>query len=217
MSIGVVPCSTQIESTGEGRTAPLLSFSDVGRAEVAGHLVAYLSATGRRGWAGALGGGVAPAIADGEAGGLAAERRRRWTEDAARRRVVEERLRIARENARRPAPHAGHDQPAGGDRPPRLAAANPKRAEAALRCVRTASADALTQARSTLAAIRDPAPASARPGRLRGSVRVGPIDVVRHAGPGSKATVRVARSSAGVVVAGVDAGSGRVPAPPAEP
>jgi signal transduction histidine kinase len=93
----------------------------------------------------------------------AAELRRRRADEEARHRVVEERLRIAREM---------HDvlshslatisiQSGAGLR---LFEMHPEEAETALRTIRQVSNDALAQARAALATIRDPGDADSRPG-----------------------------------------------------
>jgi signal transduction histidine kinase len=139
-------------------------------------LIAFLSSSGRAGWPLALGGGAALAVAVGRPEGWnplrmvavgvawlaiaaytvhATELRRQRAREEARHRVVEERLRIAREM---------HDlishslatisiQSGTGLR---LFRTHPQEAEAALRTIRQVSADALGLARAALDRVRDP-------------------------------------------------------------
>ena len=146
-------------------------------------LIAYMSARGWAGWAPALAGGAALALATGRSEGwqpvrmltvfvawlaiaaftaYAAESSRRRSDEVARHRVVEERLRIAREM---------HDvlshtlatislQSGTGLR---LFKTRPAEAEAALQAIRQVSGDALAGARAALEAIRDPADGGEQP------------------------------------------------------
>lgn len=139
-------------------------------------LVAFLSSTGRAGWPLAAAGGIALALASGRPEGWqparmltvltawlaitlftaqATELRRRRAEEHARHRVVEERLRIARE-MHDVLSHSLATISLQSGTGLRLFPTRPEQAEAALRSIRQVSNDALAQARATLATIRDP-------------------------------------------------------------
>lgn len=139
-------------------------------------LIAYLSATGWAGWPAALAGGVALGLAEGRPEGwqavrmvtvfvswlaiaaftaYAAEARRRRAEELARHRVVEERLRIARE-MHDVLSHSLATISLQSGTGLRLFRTRPAEAEAALEAIRRVSVDALGQARAALAAIREP-------------------------------------------------------------
>ncbi len=161
-------------------------------------LIAYMSATGRAGWPLALAGGAALALASGRPEAwqpvrmvavflawlpiaaftaYVAEASRRRSEELARHRVVEERLRIARE-MHDVLSHSLATISLQAGTGMRLFKTRPADAEAALGVIRQVSGDALAQARAALTAIRDPVDGSTPAGSgldgldaLLGSVR----------------------------------------------
>lgn len=139
-------------------------------------LIAYVSATGWAGWPLALTGAAGLGLADGRPEGwqpvrmvtvfvallaiaaftaYAAEASRRRAEELARHRVVEERLRIARE-MHDVLSHSLATISLQSGTGLRLFKTRPAEAERALETIREVSGDALAQARTALAAIRDP-------------------------------------------------------------
>ncbi|MBO0682632.1 MAG: sensor histidine kinase [Candidatus Dormibacteraeota bacterium] len=139
-------------------------------------LIAYASATAWSGWPLALAGSAALGLADGRPEGwqpvrmvtvfvallaiaaftaYAAEASRRRAEELARHRVVEERLRIARE-MHDVLSHSLATISLQSGTGLRLFKTRPAEAERALETIRRVSGDALAQARTALAAIRDP-------------------------------------------------------------
>ncbi len=139
-------------------------------------LIAYMSATRWAGWPLALAGGAALALASGRPEGwqpvrmvtvflawlpiaaftaYVAEASRRHSEELARHRVVQERLRIARE-MHDVLSHSLATISLQAGTGMRLFKTRPADAEAALGVIRQVSGDALAQARAALTAIRDP-------------------------------------------------------------
>lgn len=161
-------------------------------------LIAYMSAKGRSGWPLALVGGAALGLADGRPEGwqpvrmvtvfvawlaiaaftaYVAELGRRRAEELARHRVVEERLRIARE-MHDVLSHSLATISLQSGTGLRLFKTQPAEAEAALEAIRQVSGDALAQARAALTTIRDPVDGAGHSGSglegldaLLGSVR----------------------------------------------
>jgi signal transduction histidine kinase len=233
-------------------------------------LVAYLNAVAWAGWPLALAGGSALAVADGWPEGWqpvrmvtlfiallaiaaftaqAAELRRRRAEELTRQRVVEERLRIARE-MHDVLSHSLATISLQSGTGLRLFKTRPSEAEATLKTIRKVSGDALAQARATVARIREPVAAGdpTAPGlhaldALFASVRSAGVDVrasvefrsgavppsiaaavyrvvqesltnvMRHAGPTARATVKVTHQADAIVVEIADTGGAAPPAP----
>lgn len=179
-------------------------------------LIAYVSGKGWAGWPLALAGGAAVGLAVGRPEGwqpvrmvtvfvawlaiaafsaYAAEARRRRAEELARHRVVEDRLRIARE-MHDVLSHSLATISLQSGTGLRLFHTRPAEAEAALEAIRQVSGDALAQARTALGVIRDPGGGAEQPrsgldalDALLGSVRSTGLVVHASVALGAEATI----------------------------